>query len=100
MRTILIPALLGCLSLPLAQSAVHAGATAPQAQQKRTVYVSVTQKEGAPATDLTAADFEVKEEGKGCEVVAAELTKTPMRLAFIVADGGSEIGRASCRERG
>lgn len=89
MRTILLPALLGCLSLPLAQSAVLAGATAPQAQQKRTVYVSVTQKEGAPITDLTAADFEVKEDGKGCEVVAAELTKTPMRLVFIVADGGS-----------
>ena len=73
---------------PGAQSAVGAGATAPQTLQKRTVYASVTQKEGAPITDLTVADFEVKEDGKGCEVVGAELTKTPMRLAFIVADGG------------
>ena len=53
------------------------------------MYASVTQKEGAPVTDLTAADFEVKEGGKACEVVGAELTKTPMRLAFIVADGGN-----------
>ena len=89
MRTILIPALLGCLSLPWAPAAVGADATAPQALQKRTVYASVTQKEGAPVTDLTAADFDVKEGGKACEVVGAELTKTPMRLAFIVADGGS-----------
>jgi VWFA-related protein len=89
MRTILIPALLGCLSLPAAPAAVGAGASAPQTLQKRTVYASVTQKEGAPVTDLTAADFEVKEGGKACEVVGAELTKTPLRLAFIVADGGS-----------
>lgn len=89
MRTILIPALLGCLSLPGAPAAVGAGATARQTLQKRAVYASVTQKEGAPVTDLTAADFEVKEGGKACEVVGAELTKTPMRLAFIVADGGS-----------
>jgi hypothetical protein len=51
--------------------------------------VSVTQKEGAPATDLTAADLDVKEGGKACEVVGTELTKTPMRLAFILADGGT-----------
>jgi VWFA-related protein len=89
MRTILIPALLGCLSLAGVSTTVGAGATAPQAPQKRTVYASVTQKEGAPVTDLTAADFEVKEGGRACEVVGAELTKTPMRLAFIVADGGT-----------
>jgi VWFA-related protein len=89
MRTILIPAILGCLSLAGVSTTVGAGATAPQAPQKRTVYASVTQKEGAPVTDLTAADFEVKEGGRACEVVGAELTKTPMRLAFIVADGGT-----------
>ena len=89
MRTILIPALLGCLSFPGALIAVGAAATALQGPQKRTVYASVTQKEGAPVTDLTAADFEVKEGGKACEVVGAQLTKTPLRLAFIVADGGS-----------
>ena len=89
MRTILIAALLVCLSLPGAPRAVGAAATAAQSLQKRTVYASVTQKEGAPVTDLTTADFEVKEGGKACEVVGAELTKTPMRLTFIVADGGT-----------
>ena len=71
MRTILIPALLGCLSLPGAPVPGGAGAAAPQAPQKRTVYASVTQKEGARLTDLTAADFEVKEGGKPCDVVGA-----------------------------
>ena len=88
-RTILIPALLACSSLPVGLMTVGAGASAAQAPQKRTVYASVTQKEGAPVNDLTAADFEVKEGGKACEVVGAEVTKTPIRLAFIVADGGS-----------
>ena len=53
------------------------------------MYVSVTQQDGTPVTDLTAADFEIKGGGKPCEVVGAELTKTPIRLALIVADGGS-----------
>jgi hypothetical protein len=58
-------------------------------QARRTVYVSVTQKDGAPVTDLTAADFVIKESGKPVEVVGAELTKTPIRLTMIVADGGT-----------
>jgi VWFA-related protein len=90
MRRILIAALLGfVLSPPVPRIAVTAEATGLQAQQRRTVYVSVTQKDGTPVTDLTAADFEIKEGGKPVEVVGAELTKTPIRLALIVADAGS-----------
>jgi Ca-activated chloride channel family protein len=89
MRRILVPALLGLvLSLPVEHTAVGYG-TGPALQQKRTVYVSVTQNDGAPVTDLTAADFVVKEGGKPVQVVGAELTKTPIRLTMIVADGGS-----------
>jgi VWFA-related protein len=90
MRSILIAAFLGVvLSGPIERAAVAAHPAATQAPQRRTVYVSVTQKDGAPVTDLTAADFDVKEGGKAVEVVGAELTKTPIRLALIVADGGS-----------
>jgi VWFA-related protein len=88
MWTILIP-LLGFLSLHPSGTVVTAEATPAQAQQRRTVYVSVTQKDGTPVTDLTAADFEIKGGGKSCDVVGAELTKTPIRLVLIVADGGS-----------
>jgi VWFA-related protein len=54
----------------------------------RTVYASVTDKDGAPLTDLTAADFEVKEGGKVREISDVKRATTPLRLAFIVADGG------------
>src|SRR5262245_12280753 len=88
MRRILVAVLVGLvLSLPVKHTAVAHGAAAAL-QQKRTVYVSVTQKDGAPVTDLTAVDFEVKEGGKPVQVVGAELTKTPIRLTMIVADGG------------
>ena len=61
----------------------------PQANRPRTIYASVTEKGGAPVTDLTAADFELKVGGKAQPVTAAQLTKTPLRLALIVADGGT-----------
>ena len=55
---------------------------------KRTVYVSVVDKNGAPVTDIQAADLEVKEGGKTVEIVSVKPATAPMR-----------IGRASCRER-
>ena len=76
------------LSWPV-ESTTAPAAREPQGQQRRTVYLSVTQKDGTPVTDLTAADFEVKEGGKAVQVVGAELTKTPIRVAMIAADGGS-----------
>jgi hypothetical protein len=35
----------------------------PQAPATRTVFASVLAKDGSPVTDLTAADFEIKEGG-------------------------------------
>src|SRR5918999_1323903 len=85
-----VPTLLAAgLCLPCAYTRVAAAASHAQTPQARAVYVSVTQKDGAPVTDLTAADFDVKEGGKPCQVVGAELTKTPLRLALIVADAGT-----------
>jgi hypothetical protein len=65
-------------------------AAAPsQASRTRTIYASVTEKNGTPVTDLTAADFELKVGGKVQQVSAAQLTKVPLRMALIVADGGT-----------
>ncbi len=55
---------------------------------KRTVYVSVLDKNGAPVTDIQAADFEVKEGGKTMEIVSAKPATVPLRIALIDSDGG------------
>lgn len=80
--------------------ALVAGAT-PQQQppsgpsRTRTVHVSVTDKKGTPVTDLQAAEFEVKEGGKARDVVRAELATLPLRIAILVADGGTGIFQRS-----
>lgn len=70
---------------------------APAEPLSRTVYVSVTDGQGAPVADLTAADFAVKEGGKEREVVKAEPAKSRLRLALVaeerlVADGSIRMG--------
>jgi VWFA-related protein len=55
---------------------------------KRTVYVSVLDKNGAPVTDIQAADLEVKEGGKTMEIVSVKPATTPLRVALIDSDGG------------
>ncbi len=59
----------------------------------RTVYVTVTGRDGTPVTDLTADEFVVKEGGKHRDVVAAAVTTVPMRIAIIVDDNGTGIFR-------
>ena len=55
----------------------------------RTVYVSVTDKQGQPVTDLQADEFEVKVAGKLRDVVSVEPAKIPLRIALLVADQGT-----------
>jgi VWFA-related protein len=68
----------------------------PAAQQPltRTVYVTVTDKEGAPVTDLTAADFEVRYAGKTQPITDVKIATTPLRVAILVADRGTGIYQA------
>ena len=56
---------------------------------KRTVYVSVLDKDGAPVTDIQAADLDVKEGGKTMEIVSVKQATTPLRIAIIDSDAGS-----------
>jgi len=70
-----------------------AAQTAPPAA--RTVYISVTDKNGLPVEDLTAADFEVKEGGKLAEVDEAAIADDPMEIALIVDDNGTGLFRPS-----
>jgi len=54
----------------------------------RTVVVSATDKDKAVA-DLTAADLEIKENGKAREIVGVKKSTTPLRVAVLVADSGT-----------
>jgi hypothetical protein len=75
-------------AVALLVSTLTVGTASPQTTTRK-VYVSVTEKNGTPVTDLTAVDFELKAGGKPAQVTAAQLTKTPIRIALIVADGGT-----------
>jgi VWFA-related protein len=52
----------------------------------RTVYVTITDDKGAKVTDLTPANFKVKEGGKGREIVKAAPATAKPRLALMVEE--------------
>ena len=64
-------------------------AATPRAEVVRTVYFSAVDAQGAPVTDLTAADLTVKEGGKDRAIAAVQPATAPMQVAIIVDDGGS-----------
>src|SRR5690348_6808729 len=76
-----------CAALFTGTAAYPSGAEAQR--RTRTVFVSVVAKDGTPVTDLTAADFEVKEGGRVQEIAAVKPATTPLRLHTIVSDGGT-----------
>ena len=61
----------------------------------RTVYVTVTDRNGVPVGNLTSADFAVKEGGKTAEVLQAALATEPLQIALIVDDNGTGLFRAA-----
>jgi len=61
--------------------------------QTRRVYVTAVDGKGAPITDLTAADFTVKEGGKTREIVKAGPATGLMQVAILVDDNGTGIFR-------
>jgi VWFA-related protein len=82
------------VSALLAASATEAPGQAPESVPlTRTVYVTVTDRNGALVDDLTTADFVVKEGGKVREVLQAGPATTPMRIALLIDDNGSGIFR-------
>ena len=62
-------------------------------QQARHVYVTAADAKGAPVTDLTAADFVVKEGGKVTEIVKVGPGTGLIQMAILVDDNGTGIFR-------
>jgi VWFA-related protein len=62
-------------------------------QQTRRVYVSAADKSGAPITDLTAADFTVKENGKDQAIVNVGPATGMLQIAILVDDNGTGLFR-------
>jgi VWFA-related protein len=60
----------------------------------RTVFVTVTDKNGAPVIDLTGSDFTVKEGGKTVQDIRAVMASEEMQIALIVDDNGTGLFRA------
>jgi hypothetical protein len=59
----------------------------------RQVYVSVVDKDGAPITDLTAADFTIKENGKERPILNVLPATGPLQIALLVDDNGTGLFR-------
>jgi hypothetical protein len=68
---------MACLAVPVAAQGA-----------KRTVYVSVLDKDSRPITDMQAADFELKDAGKVQEISVKPATE-PLRISVLVADWGT-----------
>jgi hypothetical protein len=63
------------------------------ASSAQTAYVIALDGKSQTIIDLTAADFIVKEDGKACLVIAAEVAAAPMEVAILVDDNGTGMFR-------
>jgi hypothetical protein len=61
----------------------------------RTVYISVTDRNGGPVDNLAASDLEIKEGGTPVTVDSAGLASEPIQIDIIVDDNGTGLFRAS-----
>ena len=72
----------------------HPAFTAPAGAQSRegvtrTIFASVLAKDGSPITDVSPAEFSVREGGKLQSIASAKIATMPLRVHIIVSDGGS-----------
>lgn len=83
MRTTLVLSAMVFAPLAVAATAVDRleGAAAPTV---RTVYVTAMDSKGAPVTDLTAADFTIREGGREREIIEAEPATARMQVSLLV----------------
>jgi VWFA-related protein len=84
--------LLACIAAMVAAGGVDDRAAALESRI-RSVYVTALTAGGAPVTDLTAADFSIKEGGKARDVIRAGPAVAPMHIAILIDDDGTGLFR-------
>jgi von Willebrand factor type A domain len=81
-------------------SALSAQSTPPGKMHTRQVFVAVTDRGGAPVLDLTANDFEIKENGVARPIDRAGLARSPMRIALVIDTSDSTTEAVSMIRKG
>jgi hypothetical protein len=81
------------VALPLAAAATAADQATPPTSAPRHVYAIAVDSRDLPVTDLTAADFVVKEDGRERQVTSAAISTAPLQIVIIVDDNGTGIFR-------
>jgi VWFA-related protein len=79
---------------------VWAGAASAQTPQgadarSREIYVSAVDRQGAPVTGLTTADFIVKEDGAVREVIDVKPATDPLQIAVLIDDSAAATDATS-----
>src|SRR5215207_5003912 len=74
-----------------------ASAQAPQGADARSreIYVSAVDRQGAPVTGMTAADFTVKEDGAVREVLDVKPATDPLQIAVLIDDSAAATDATS-----
>jgi hypothetical protein len=84
-----VTGILVCGALAAWSFTAHAGATRSRAETPRKIYISATDASGAPVMDLTAADINIKEDGKPREVAGLKRATEKMDVHLFVDDSGT-----------
>jgi hypothetical protein len=81
----------GALLVVLGGIVAAASAPVPASRQteSRMIYVTALDRDGRAVTDLQATDFTVKVGGDRVDVARVEPAQMPLRIAVLVADGGT-----------
>ena len=90
------------VAVAISSTVVSAEPGAGQAATARTrdIYVSVVDRQGAPVTGLSAADFTVKEDGAVREVLDARPASEPLQIALLIDDSAAASDATSYLREG
>lgn len=73
---------------------VATAAPAPPEQTTRHTYVTVVDNDGQPVTDLTPADFRLRENNRDRDIVSVEPATEPMHIALMLEEALTPAGGA------